>query len=215
MERPRHGCMPEFSCAVFLFMLIARGCEVAKCTHADTMGKEICLRTEIAANGTSRGRNQSKWPHDCPGLQRRFDTRPSALSEHLCPQVQLLPEAAWPHAIVRRRRRLTSAGCARAATLGAAAWQVARHAARAVSHVHVLCSHLQQCAPPPPTLDLHQPSSTRPVAISTGALSSPSIVMGRALSQYVVVTGGIMSGLGKGITASSIAVLLQGCGWKV
>ena len=33
--------------------------------------------------------------------------------------------------------------------------------------------------------------------------------------QYVVVTGGIMSGLGKGITASSIAVLLQGCGWKV
>ena len=24
-----------------------------------------------------------------------------------------------------------------------------------------------------------------------------------------------MSGLGKGITASSIAVLLQGCGWKV
>jgi CTP synthase len=30
-----------------------------------------------------------------------------------------------------------------------------------------------------------------------------------------VVTGGIMSGLGKGITASSIAVLLQGCGWKV
>jgi len=33
--------------------------------------------------------------------------------------------------------------------------------------------------------------------------------------KYVVVTGGIMSGLGKGITASSIAVLLQGCGWKV
>ena len=33
--------------------------------------------------------------------------------------------------------------------------------------------------------------------------------------QYVVVSGGIMSGLGKGITASSIAVLLQGCGWKV
>mmetsp|Transcript_25012 Transcript_25012/g.59396 ORF Transcript_25012/g.59396 Transcript_25012/m.59396 type:complete len:597 (-) Transcript_25012:467-2257(-) len=33
--------------------------------------------------------------------------------------------------------------------------------------------------------------------------------------KYIVVTGGIMSGLGKGITASSIAVLLQGCGWKV
>lgn len=36
-----------------------------------------------------------------------------------------------------------------------------------------------------------------------------------AKMKYVVVTGGIMSGLGKGITASSIAVLLQGCGWKV
>jgi hypothetical protein len=33
--------------------------------------------------------------------------------------------------------------------------------------------------------------------------------------KYIVVTGGIASGLGKGITASSIAVLLQGCGWKV
>mmetsp|Transcript_42137 Transcript_42137/g.86128 ORF Transcript_42137/g.86128 Transcript_42137/m.86128 type:complete len:594 (-) Transcript_42137:276-2057(-) len=37
----------------------------------------------------------------------------------------------------------------------------------------------------------------------------------REKMKYVVVTGGIMSGLGKGITASSIAVLLQGCGWKV
>ena len=33
--------------------------------------------------------------------------------------------------------------------------------------------------------------------------------------KYVVVTGGIISGLGKGITASSIGVLLKGCGWRV
>ena len=37
----------------------------------------------------------------------------------------------------------------------------------------------------------------------------------QASMKYIVVTGGIASGLGKGITASSIAVLLQGCGWKV
>jgi hypothetical protein len=37
----------------------------------------------------------------------------------------------------------------------------------------------------------------------------------RGAMKYIVVTGGIASGLGKGITASSIAVLLQGCGWKV
>jgi len=33
--------------------------------------------------------------------------------------------------------------------------------------------------------------------------------------KYVVVCGGTASGLGKGITASSIAVLLKGCGWQV
>ncbi|EFJ20233.1 hypothetical protein SELMODRAFT_109323 [Selaginella moellendorffii] len=33
--------------------------------------------------------------------------------------------------------------------------------------------------------------------------------------KYVVVTGGVVSGLGKGITASSIGVLLQACGLRV
>ena len=33
--------------------------------------------------------------------------------------------------------------------------------------------------------------------------------------KYVVVTGGVMSGLGKGITASSIGRLLKDCGWGV
>lgn len=33
--------------------------------------------------------------------------------------------------------------------------------------------------------------------------------------RYVVVTGGVVSGLGKGVTASSIGVLLKGCGYRV
>ena len=32
--------------------------------------------------------------------------------------------------------------------------------------------------------------------------------------KYVVVTGGVVSGLGKGVTASSIGVLLKGCGYR-
>lgn len=33
--------------------------------------------------------------------------------------------------------------------------------------------------------------------------------------KYVLVTGGVVSGLGKGVTASSIGVLLKGCGQRV
>lgn len=33
--------------------------------------------------------------------------------------------------------------------------------------------------------------------------------------KYVLVTGGVVSGLGKGVTASSIGVLLKGCGLRV
>ena len=33
--------------------------------------------------------------------------------------------------------------------------------------------------------------------------------------RYVFVTGGVVSGLGKGITASSIGLLLKAAGWKV
>lgn len=35
------------------------------------------------------------------------------------------------------------------------------------------------------------------------------------MAKYVFVTGGVVSGLGKGITASSIALLLKSCGYKV
>eukprot|EP00803_Ostreobium_quekettii_P006616 evm.model.scf_166.16 EVM.evm.TU.scf_166.16 scf_166:111012-113904(+) len=33
--------------------------------------------------------------------------------------------------------------------------------------------------------------------------------------KYIVVTGGVVSGLGKGVTASSIGVILKACGWRV
>jgi len=36
-----------------------------------------------------------------------------------------------------------------------------------------------------------------------------------AAMKYVLVTGGVVSGLGKGVTASSIGLLLQKCGYRV
>lgn len=33
--------------------------------------------------------------------------------------------------------------------------------------------------------------------------------------KYVLVTGGVVSGLGKGVTASSIGLLLKACGLRV
>lgn len=33
--------------------------------------------------------------------------------------------------------------------------------------------------------------------------------------KYVLVTGGVVSGLGKGVTASSIGVVLKACGLRV
>ena len=36
-----------------------------------------------------------------------------------------------------------------------------------------------------------------------------------AAMKYVVVSGGVVSGLGKGVTASSLGVLLKAAGWRV
>jgi hypothetical protein len=33
--------------------------------------------------------------------------------------------------------------------------------------------------------------------------------------KYVLVTGGVVSGLGKGVTASSIGLLLKACGLRI
>jgi CTP synthase len=33
--------------------------------------------------------------------------------------------------------------------------------------------------------------------------------------KFVLVSGGVISGIGKGLTASSLGVLLKCCGWRV
>uniref|UniRef100_A0A453JZ63 CTP synthase N-terminal domain-containing protein n=1 Tax=Aegilops tauschii subsp. strangulata TaxID=200361 RepID=A0A453JZ63_AEGTS len=38
---------------------------------------------------------------------------------------------------------------------------------------------------------------------------------GRAPTKYVLITGGVVSGLGKGVTASSVGVVLKSCGLRV
>ena len=37
----------------------------------------------------------------------------------------------------------------------------------------------------------------------------------KIMAKYIFVTGGVVSGLGKGITASSVALLLKAHGYKV
>ena len=36
-----------------------------------------------------------------------------------------------------------------------------------------------------------------------------------AATKYVLITGGVVSGLGKGVTASSVGVVLKACGLRV
>ncbi|WZZ42376.1 hypothetical protein YC2023_038635 [Brassica napus] len=45
--------------------------------------------------------------------------------------------------------------------------------------------------------------------------AGPTVVKKRLKMKYVLVTGGVVSGLGKGVTASSIGLLLQACGLRV
>lgn len=42
-----------------------------------------------------------------------------------------------------------------------------------------------------------------------------SEIPGRGEMKYVLVTGGVVSGLGKGVTASSIGVVLKACGLRI
>jgi CTP synthase len=44
---------------------------------------------------------------------------------------------------------------------------------------------------------------------------APAEEDGRAPTKYVLITGGVVSGLGKGVTASSIGVVLKACGLRV
>lgn len=40
-------------------------------------------------------------------------------------------------------------------------------------------------------------------------------IPGQGNMKYVLVTGGVVSGLGKGVTASSIGVVLKACGFRI
>jgi hypothetical protein len=47
-------------------------------------------------------------------------------------------------------------------------------------------------------------------------MSSPPGEQPRAAAtKYVLITGGVVSGLGKGVTASSVGVVLKACGLRV
>jgi CTP synthase len=54
----------------------------------------------------------------------------------------------------------------------------------------------------------------RGAAAAAWDLSGPEIP-GRGEMKYVLVTGGVVSGLGKGVTASSIGVVLKACGLRI
>uniref|UniRef100_A0A8R7UEW5 CTP synthase N-terminal domain-containing protein n=1 Tax=Triticum urartu TaxID=4572 RepID=A0A8R7UEW5_TRIUA len=47
------------------------------------------------------------------------------------------------------------------------------------------------------------------------AMASSAEEEGRAPTKYVLITGGVVSGLGKGVTASSVGVVLKSCGLRV
>ena len=74
-------------------------------------------------------------------------------------------------------------------------------------------------APPPVTSASPLPSSTRSRAShEVTSLTRQEIDpnrLERDAMKYVLVTGGVVSGLGKGVTASSIGVLLKSCGFRV
>lgn len=49
---------------------------------------------------------------------------------------------------------------------------------------------------------------------SVGGFLKDQLIRNKEM-KYVLVTGGVVSGLGKGVTASSIGVLLKACGLRV
>lgn len=68
----------------------------------------------------------------------------------------------------------------------------------------------------PQTLKTKTMSSTSPAPLSVPipAESNSDTVINSTM-KYVLITGGVVSGLGKGISSSSIGVLLKACGLNV
>ncbi|RZR80158.1 hypothetical protein BHM03_00006096, partial [Ensete ventricosum] len=71
------------------------------------------------------------------------------------------------------------------------------------------------CVPTPALLSV----SERSCSLCRYCASPPPLVPADPLvkreMKYVLVTGGVVSGLGKGVTASSIGVVLKACGLRV
>jgi len=98
---------------------------------------------------------------------------------------------------------------------------------------HIVYNHIFSHPPPPPTHSLsistvyvpnvrcNVPSHTpiaAPRAVDRSSAAADALARARRLSnvmKYVVVSGGVVSGLGKGVTASSIGVLLKASGLRV
>lgn len=73
-----------------------------------------------------------------------------------------------------------------------------------------------------PARTLTQTVGGHPLTFTTSDVASAEIVKRRIPAKtevtemkYVLVTGGVVSGLGKGVTASSIGVVLKACGLRV
>lgn len=95
---------------------------------------------------------------------------------------------------------------------------------RFIGACSVCCRKRRQFAPSPacepPKLRHRQAApqarSWRRSLIANSRRSSAAASIGaRGAMKYVLVTGGVVSGLGKGVTASSIGVLLKACGHRV
>lgn len=73
-------------------------------------------------------------------------------------------------------------------------------------HRFINCTHDDHAA---------TPTTTLAASFSGGAAAEGKKVRNSREMKYVIVTGGVVSGLGKGVTASSIGVVLKACGLRV
>lgn len=78
------------------------------------------------------------------------------------------------------------------------------------------------CTPAASAAAQHLPPALRararrrtPLPIRASAAAAAAAGASPRKMKYVLVTGGVVSGLGKGVTASSVGVLLKNCGFRV
>ena len=78
---------------------------------------------------------------------------------------------------------------------------------------------MSQLRPAELELEAREHSDTETTRVTAkDCYSSPPKTLplgGRPAMKYILVSGGVVSGLGKGVTASSVGVLLKNCGFRV